>query len=84
MLYYAFLPTRDPDGSYFNEKILGEFAQANIDLIPEDFNKKLMDKVDTFKGVEDFPDDITVLTFRFFKENTKIESEKIEILTQNI
>lgn len=59
---------RDPDGSYFNEKILGEFAQANIDLIPEDFNKKLMDKVDTFKGVEDFPDDITVLTFRFFKE----------------
>ena len=59
---------RDPEGSYFNEKILGEFARANMDLMPEDFNEKLMSKVDTFRGEEEFPDDITVLTFRFFNK----------------
>jgi phosphoserine phosphatase RsbU/P len=59
---------RDPDGSYFNEKLLGEFAQANIDLMPESFNQKLMSKVERFKGEEEFPDDITVLTCRFFKD----------------
>jgi phosphoserine phosphatase RsbU/P len=62
---------RDPEGSYFNEKLLGEFARANIDLIPEDFNEKLMSKIATFKGEEEFPDDITVLTFRFFKDGVK-------------
>jgi phosphoserine phosphatase RsbU/P len=70
---------RDPEGSYFNEKLLGEFARANIDLIPEDFNEKLMSKVDKFKGEEEFPDDITVLTFRFFKEDTLEKSEKEKI-----
>jgi phosphoserine phosphatase RsbU/P len=58
---------RDPAGSYFDEELLGAFALKNKDLKPEVFNKKLMDKVDTFKGEEEFPDDITVLTCKFFK-----------------
>jgi phosphoserine phosphatase RsbU/P len=58
---------RDPAGSYFNEELLGEFALKNKDLKPEIFNKKLMDKVENFKGEEEFPDDITVLTCKFFK-----------------
>ena len=58
---------RDPAGSYFNEELLGEFALTHKDLKPEDFNEKLMNKVETFKGEEEFPDDITVLTCKFFK-----------------
>jgi phosphoserine phosphatase RsbU/P len=69
---------RDPEGSYFNEKLLGEFAQANIDLKPDDFNEKLMSKVDRFKGEEEFPDDITVLTFSFSKKDVPDKSEKAE------
>jgi phosphoserine phosphatase RsbU/P len=58
---------RDPAGSYFNEELLGEFALENKDLKPADFNEHLMTKVETFKGDEEFPDDITVLTCKFFK-----------------
>ncbi len=58
---------RDPAGSYFNEELLGDFALEHKDLKPEDFNEKLMTKVETFKGDEEFPDDITVLTCKFFK-----------------
>ena len=59
---------RDPQGSYFNEELLGDFALENIQLTAEDFNEKLITKVDTFKGDEEFPDDITVVTCKFFAE----------------
>lgn len=57
---------RDPDGSYFNEKILGEFAISNSQLSAVGFNEKLMSKIEKFKGDEEFPDDITVLTLKYF------------------
>ena len=64
---------RDPEGSYFNEKILGEFAMSNSELSPQEFNDKLMSKVEKFKGDEEFPDDITVLTCKFLKSKMKEE-----------
>lgn len=57
---------RDPDGSYFNERILGEFAISNSQLSAVGFNEKLMSKIEKFKGDEEFPDDITVLTLKYF------------------
>ena len=62
---------RDPDGSYFNEKILGEFAISNSELSANEFNEKLMGKIEKFKGDEEFPDDITVLTCKFTKNKMK-------------
>lgn len=62
---------RDPEGSYFNEKILGEFAISNAQLSAVGFNEKLMSKIEKFKGDEEFPDDITVLTCKFLKEGMK-------------
>jgi phosphoserine phosphatase RsbU/P len=76
---------RDPEGSYFNEKILGEFAISNAQLSAKDFNEKLMSKIEKFKGDEEFPDDITVLTCKFLKSGMRkdpsvheVEKEKID------
>ena len=59
---------RDPQGSYFNEELLGDFTLENSNLSAANFNEKLISKVETFKGEEEFPDDITVLTCKFFKK----------------
>ncbi len=56
---------KDPDGSYFNEEILLNFVKENALLTAEEFNETLMNKIHSFKGDEDFPDDMTVLTCRF-------------------
>ena len=58
---------KNPNGAYFDEDRLYDFALMNQHLPVQEFNDKLMEKMDAFKGKEDFPDDITVLTCRFFK-----------------
>lgn len=70
---------RDPEGSYFNEKILGEFAMSNSDLSATAFNEKLMTKVEKFKGEEEFPDDITVLTCKFLVSKPKEKAHVAEV-----
>ena len=46
---------------------MAQFAADNKDLAARPFNEKLMAEIETFKGAEEYPDDITVLTARFFK-----------------
>jgi sigma-B regulation protein RsbU (phosphoserine phosphatase) len=59
---------KSPQGNFFNEELLSEFAKKNQKLNPSDFNKKLMNRIDKFRGEEEYPDDVTVLTCRFFKK----------------
>lgn len=59
---------KSPQGNFFNEELLSEFAKKNQKLNPTEFNKKLMNRIDKFRGEEEYPDDVTVLTCRFFKK----------------
>lgn len=58
---------RNPIGADFNENVLVQFMEDNKKLSARRFNEKLMERIENFKGDEEFPDDITVLTARFFK-----------------
>jgi phosphoserine phosphatase RsbU/P len=57
---------KNPNGTYFDDSILWDFAIANADLPTTEFNHALMRQVEQFKGSEDYPDDITVLSCKFF------------------
>ncbi len=51
----------------FNEDLVIQFTKENKNLSARPFNEKLMERIDSFKGEESYPDDITVLTTKFFK-----------------
>ena len=57
---------KNPNGTYFDDSILWDFAIANAGLTTTAFNQALMRQVEYFKGTEDYPDDITVLSCKFF------------------
>jgi phosphoserine phosphatase RsbU/P len=59
---------RNPTGSDFNEDVLAAFIQQHQKMGAKPFNQELMKRIDEFKGEEPYPDDITVLTTRFFKQ----------------
>ncbi len=52
----------------FNEDLVIQFTKENKNLSARPFNEKLMERIDSFKGEEGYPDDITVLTTKFFKQ----------------
>lgn len=51
---------------YFDDRHVEQFMMKNNHLSVKDFNNKLMEEVNTFKGARSFPDDISVLTGRLF------------------
>jgi phosphoserine phosphatase RsbU/P len=57
---------KNSNGTYFDDSILWDFAIAHADLPTTEFNQALMRQVEQFKGSEDYPDDITVLSCKFF------------------
>ena len=59
---------KSPMGADFDEHMLAEFVVKNQKIGARVFNEKLMQQIDDFKAGEDFPDDITVLTCRFFEK----------------
>ena len=50
----------------FDEAMLQDFILKNQDCTVAEFNQRLMEHVTTYKGMEEFPDDITILTSRLF------------------
>lgn len=56
---------REEGGTFFSEQKLADFARQYATLSPKAFNDKLMNHLHQYKGAEDFPDDITVLTCKF-------------------
>lgn len=53
---------RDVNGAYFDEKKLQEFAEKHKGISAIEFNKKLLEAMETFKGQQAYPDDIAVVT----------------------
>jgi sigma-B regulation protein RsbU (phosphoserine phosphatase) len=53
-------------GEPFGEDNLVRFMQANAGLSAEDLNKQLLHHIEIYRESEPFPDDITVLTCKFF------------------
>jgi len=53
-------------GESLNEQILYEFVRSNYQLTATDFNQKLMQHLEVFKGDKTYPDDFTVLTCKIF------------------
>jgi phosphoserine phosphatase RsbU/P len=60
---------RNPIGSDFSEDVLADFAAEHSHFGAKPFNQELMKRIDEFKADEAYPDDITVLTAKFFKKN---------------
>ena len=53
---------------YFNEKLLEDFVKHHYTLSAEQFNEKLVERIEEFKGEQTYPDDCTVLTCKIFGE----------------
>src|SRR5690606_11352649 len=56
---------RNKNGDFLSEKMLHDFVKNNYDLSASMFNKLLMDKIESFKGDQTYPDDFTILTCKF-------------------
>jgi sigma-B regulation protein RsbU (phosphoserine phosphatase) len=52
--------------NFFGDLELMKFINQNHPLDPQNFNAHLMNHLMEFKGNEDFPDDISYLTCRFY------------------
>ncbi len=54
------------EGVYFDEDLLHPFVLEHSDLSAESFNSLLKEKIESFKGDQSFPDDVSVLTCRIY------------------
>lgn len=59
---------RNKNGEFLNEKMLHDFVKNNYDLSASMFNKLLMDKIESFKGEQTYPDDFTILTCKILMD----------------
>lgn len=50
------------EGIYFDDKLITEFLTENAQCTADKINKKLLESMETFKGEQDYPDDIAILT----------------------
>ena len=57
---------RNKTGDFLNEKMLYTFVKENYDLSATQFNKLLMERIEIFKGDQNYPDDFTILTCKIF------------------
>ena len=56
---------QDEESNFINEQLLSDFLRNNLSLSAEEFNSQLMERIHIFKGKQEFPDDLTVLTCKF-------------------
>ena len=57
---------RNEKGELFEDKGIESFVLANGSLDAETFNDELLMAIEDYKGSEEFPDDIAVLTCKIF------------------
>lgn len=60
----------DENEVFFGEERLLDFVMAHASHPVNDFNAKLLQRINNFRGERDCPDDISILTCRFFKKKT--------------
>lgn len=57
---------KNKNGEFMSEKMLYNFVKANYDLSATEFNRRLMERIEAFKGDQTYPDDFTILTCKVF------------------
>ena len=57
---------RNANGDYFDDLLLKAFVEHHHHLSAVEFNDRLHQHLNTFKGDQGYPDDFTVLTSKFF------------------
>ena len=57
------------DKKLFSE-MLKEFLKENAKCTADQINKKLLEAMETFKGEQDYPDDIAILTCKLHLSST--------------
>ncbi|NNF21418.1 MAG: serine/threonine-protein phosphatase [Saprospiraceae bacterium] len=57
---------KDDQGNYFDEEKVKEFILKNRNLSAQNFNNKLIQELERFKGDEEYVDDIAILTTKIF------------------
>jgi sigma-B regulation protein RsbU (phosphoserine phosphatase) len=57
---------KDDNGDYFSEQMLYDFTAKHYRSTAKEFNAKLMEHIEVFKGDQAYPDDFTVLTCKLF------------------
>ena len=57
---------KNSDGKYYEEDMVKSFINTNKGLTPQEFNKKLIQELEEFKGDEEYVDDIAILTTKIY------------------
>ena len=57
---------RNEKGEFLEEEFGQEFIQRNYQLSADEFNEKMMARLEEFRGKAAFEDDFTVLTCKIF------------------
>ncbi len=57
---------RNEQGDFVDEEYSTQFVLENYNLSAQDFNRKMMEELELFKGTRKFDDDFTVLTCKIF------------------
>ncbi len=60
---------QNKEGAYFDDLMVKDFVSRNYHLSAHEFNKQLHQRLNDFKGEEEYPDDFAVLTTKFFPVN---------------
>jgi len=50
------------EGEFFEDEGIESFVKKYGDLNVQDFNKRLLEQIDNYKGDQEYPDDIAVIT----------------------
>ncbi|HEX5625052.1 MAG TPA: PP2C family protein-serine/threonine phosphatase [Saprospiraceae bacterium] len=58
---------KNKSGEHFSTKKLEDFVLDHAQCVPKEMCGQLMDHIMDFKGNEDIPDDIAIVTFKYFE-----------------
>ena len=58
---------KDEEGNYFEDNGIESFVETNGQLSAKEFNNRLLTSIDQYRGEEEFPDDIAVITCKVKK-----------------
>lgn len=63
---------KNENGDYYDNNEIMEFMKENKDLNAHEFNNRLHQRLESFKGNKNYPDDIAILTCQITPETKKV------------
>ena len=65
------------DGDYFDESFIKDFLLRNVTFSVDMLNRNLLQEMDAFKGEQDYPDDIAILTCKFLQPQPVLDNQNM-------